>query len=126
MFEVFLERANHLSAARKLVADDADYTSALALLAVHSAISWNDAVSMRLVGNVVKGEDHMRAVVLLEKQCASRKMNRDGFKHLRKLIQEKSKVSYGDQRTTPDAALALAVNSERFERWARQTLERLA
>src|ERR1017187_5902548 len=29
-----------------------DYTSALALLAVHSAISWNDAVSMRLVGNV--------------------------------------------------------------------------
>jgi hypothetical protein len=74
MFEVFLERANHLSAARKLVADDADYTSALALLAVHSAISWNDAVSMRLVGNVVKGEDHMRVVVLLEKQCASRKM----------------------------------------------------
>ena len=83
MFEVFFERANHLSAARRLVADDTDYTSALALLAVHSAIFWNDTVSMRLGGNVVKGEDHMHAVRLLEKQCASRRLNRDGVKHLR-------------------------------------------
>jgi hypothetical protein len=126
MFEVFLERANHLSAARRLVADDADYTSALALLAVHSAISWNDAVSMKLIGSVAKSEDHMVAALVLEKQCASRRLNRDGFKHLKNLIQQKSRVSYGDQRTTPDAALALAVNAERFERWARQTLERLA
>jgi hypothetical protein len=126
MFEVFFERANHLSAARRLVADDTDYTSALALLAVHSAISWNDAVSCKLVGSVVKGEDHMTAATVLEKRCASRKLNRDGFKHLKKLIQEKSRVAYGDHRTTPEAALALAISAERFEKWAIQTLERLS
>ena len=81
---------------------------------------------MKLAGKVVKSEDHMQAALLVEKQCASRKLNRDGFKHLRKLIHEKSRVSYGNRRTTPDIALALAVNSERFERWARQTLEGLA
>jgi len=126
MWEVFLERAQHLSAARKLVADDADYTSALALLAVHSAISWNDAVSVKLAGKPVKSEDHMRAAIMVEKQCVSRKLNYDGVRHLKKLIQEKSRVSYGDQRTTAEAAFALSVSAERFEKWAIQTLERLA
>jgi uncharacterized FlgJ-related protein len=126
MSEVFLERANHLSAARRLIADDPEYTSALALLAVHSAISWRDAVSMKLVGGVTKNKDHMGAVLVLEKQFASRKLNSDGFKHLKKLIQEKSRASYENRRTTPDAALALAISAERFERWAIQTLERLA
>ena len=123
MFEVFFERANHLSAARRLVADDTDYTSALALLAVHSAISWNDTVSMKLSGNVVKGEDHMHAALRLEKQCSSRKLNRDGVKHLMRLIEAKSRISYGDQRTTPEAARSLSVSAERFERWAIQILE---
>jgi enoyl-CoA hydratase/carnithine racemase len=126
MFEVFFERANHLSAARRLVADDADFTSALALLAVHSAISWSDAVAVKLVGSVVKNEDHMTAAQTLEKRCASRRLNRDGLKHLKKLIQEKSKISYGDQRTTSDAARALSISAERFEIWAIKTLERLA
>jgi len=79
MSEVFLERANHLSAARRLIADDPEYTSALALLAVHSAISWRDAVSMKLVGGVTKNKDHMGAVLVLEKQFASRKLNSDGL-----------------------------------------------
>jgi hypothetical protein len=129
MSEVFLERANHLSAARRLVADDPEYTSALALLAVHSAISWRDAVSMKLVGSIAKSKNHMGAVLVLEKHFASRKLNRDGFKHLKKLIQEKSRVSYEDRRTTPDVAFALAISAERFERWAiqvLQTLEKLA
>jgi len=81
---------------------------------------------MKLVGSVTKNKDHMGAVLVLEKQFASRKLNRDGFKHLKKLIQEKSRVSYEDRRTTPDAAFALAISAERFERWAIQTLERLA
>ena len=118
MVEVFLERARHLSAARNLVAGDTDYTAALALLAVHSAISWNDAVLTKFLGHAQKGENHMRAASTLESQCASRKMNSEGIKHLRKLIEAKSRISYGDQRTTPEAALSLSVSAERFERWA--------
>jgi hypothetical protein len=126
MSDVFVERARHLSAARDLVAGDTDYTSALALLAVHSAISWNDAILTRLIGRAQKGENHMRAALALEGQCAARKMNREGVKHLKRLIEAKSKISYGDQRTTPEAALSLSVSAERFERWAIQVLRRFA
>jgi hypothetical protein len=90
MLEVFLERARHLSAARELVAHDAEYMAALALLSVYSAISWNDAVAVKLNGTAARSQNHMSAVSVMEKQCRVRRLNRDGLKHLRKLIQEKS------------------------------------
>lgn len=122
MSEVFLERARHLSAARNLVSGDTDYTSALALLAVHSAISWNDTILTKLTGRARKSENHMGAALVLEGECASRGMNGDGVKHLKRLIEAKSRISYGDQRTTPEAAFSLSVSAERFERWAIQIL----
>ena len=126
MFDVFYERANHLSDARRLVADDVQYTSALALLAVHSAISWSDAMLVKISGRVVQGKRHMRAAEALEKQCISHKLNKDGLKHLKKLLTEKSYVSYGSQRITADEARTLSTSAERFEAWAMQTLRRLS
>lgn len=126
MFEVFFERATQFSAARKLMEGEADYSSPLALLAVHSAISWNDAVLFKLIGGTFKGQDHMDSPRVTEKHCVTRKLNTDGISQLKKLVREKSKISYGDHRITPEAALALSISAERFEKWAVQTLERLA
>lgn len=122
MTEVFQERARHLSNARQLVAGDSSYTSALALLAVHSAISWNDAVLVKLRGKPSSSQNHKDAVRATEQACRRLKVDERGITPLRKLLSEKSRVSYGGQRTTEDAALALAVLADRFEAWANGVL----
>lgn len=123
MSNVFAKRAIQFSAARTLLYEDADYTSALALLAVHAAISWNDAVLIELSGKLVRGNDHMAAARATKKLCAPLKLEGDGTTHLMKLIGAKSRVSYGDEEVTSEFAQALSKTSERFEAWARKILK---
>jgi hypothetical protein len=82
-------------------------------------------VLVKISGRVVQGKRHMRAAEALEKQCISHKLNKDGLKHLKKLLTEKSYVSYGSQRIAADEARTLSTSAERFEAWAMQTLRRL-
>jgi len=123
MSNVFFNRATQFSAARTLLYDGAEYTAALALLSVHSAISWNDAVLTELSGKPVKGEDHMAAARATQRRCAALKLQDEGIKHLVRLIAAKSRVSYGDEEVTVETAQALSKTSERFETWARRTLK---
>jgi len=81
---------------------------------------------MRLTGKIIQGESHARAAMVLEKQCSSRRLNGDGVKHLKKLLGEKSNVSYGNRRITEDEARSLSTSAERFETWAMQTLGRVS
>jgi hypothetical protein len=50
-------------------------------------------------------------------------MDISGLRHLRKLIEKKARVSYGSQRVSLEAAIALSRISERFETWALKSLE---
>lgn len=67
----------------KLVSDDmAAYGSSVALLAVHSSISLNDAIAVALTGMRSKSDDHKRAAKDLEKLCnASKVIDRRGVQH---------------------------------------------
>jgi hypothetical protein len=61
--EFYHERALQLVDAMKLCEDDlSSYAAAVAFLAVHSAISYNDAVLAKLKGRLWKAEDHRQAI----------------------------------------------------------------
>jgi hypothetical protein len=125
MFEVYVERAADFSAARRKLADDQRCASSEALLAVHSAISWNDALLAKMSGKAYKSQDHAKAVVATEQECAKRRLETDGLRHLRKLVAKKSDVAYGDRRISSEVASELSLSAERFEAWAIKSLEKL-
>ena len=67
----------------------------------------------------------MEAVRITEKLCNSKRLNGDGINQLKKLVKEKSRVSYGDQKTTTEVAQVLSIAAERFEAWANNILKEL-
>jgi hypothetical protein len=123
VIDVFLERGNQLAESRKLMEDSSDYTAALALVAVHSAIAFNDALLVKLSGKHLPTADHMTAVKRTRAQCVRMKIATDGLQHLQKLIAAKTNISYGEKRTSIETAIALSVASERFETWVRPLLK---
>ncbi len=116
--EIFVARARELRTARDLVKDDAEYSSATALLAVHSALSLNDALLVQWTGKWTKGSSHQDAVNRTDRECNKRRIETTGLKHLRSLISEKSDISYGNKRVSHSTALGLAEAAKRFEAWA--------
>ncbi len=125
MVEIFLERAKQLSEARKLIELDAEYASATALLAVHSAIAYNDAVLVKLSGKACRGEDHMSAVREVTKRCRARKLDTSGITQLKTLVAAKTRVSYEAQLVSFPYAYELSVASQRFAVWAYKRLEEI-
>ncbi len=121
--DVFIERGDQLSESRKLMTDAPGYTSALALVSIHCAIAFNDALLVKLTGKHDIATDHMLAVKRTKKQCTSKKIPANGIKHLEELLKAKTRVSYSEERTTFDTANRLAVASERFEAWVRPLMK---
>lgn len=123
MVEVFVERGNQLADSRRLMDNDPQYASALALVSIHCAIALNDAFLSKVTGRHHRGEDHMESVRVTRKQCSSRRIPSDGVKHLEDLVRAKTRVSYSGERTTIEVAMRLAIASERFERWVRPLIK---
>lgn len=97
--------------------DDLDaYDAAVALLAVHCAISLNDAVQIAATGKRSRYENHSQTLSDLEGICRANRIDIRGIAHLRWLLTKKTAISYGDRRFT-DAALARD-KAERFQSWA--------
>jgi hypothetical protein len=123
MVDVFIERGDQLSESRKLMKDSPEYTSALALVSIHCAIAFNDALLVKLTGKHEVATDHMIAVKRTKKQCTTKKIPATGIRHLEDLLRAKTRVSYSDERTTFETANRLAVASERFEAWVRPLMK---
>ena len=123
VFEVYRSRGEQLSNAMRLCADDMQaYSSAVALLAIHSAISYNDALLTYLRGTRPKPEDHRTAIKVTRRACAEVKLDSTGINHLEKLLREKSDVSYGDRAVLRDRAQVLSIAAERFQAWVESSL----
>jgi hypothetical protein len=123
-------QAEELLRAMNLLMDDvASYKSAVALLAVHSAIAFNDAVLERLTGSAYKGQDHSEAARKTRAACGKKtingkKIDASGIQHLERLVDKKTLYSYSgivDASSAQDAAM----KATRFADWAyRTTLQR--
>jgi hypothetical protein len=118
------DRALQLANAMELCHDGlAAYASAVALLAVYSAISYNDAVLIKLTGQRSRSQDHKKAVAAITKACKKGLIRTDGIKHLDKLVGAKTDVSYGDKDVDGQMVEALYVAAERFQAWAERLLK---
>jgi len=121
--EVFRSRALQLTNAMRLCSEDCpSYASAVALLAVHSAISYNDALCIRLLGERPKGKDHKDAIPLVTRACKKARIAPDGIKHLERLLSAKTAISYGDRVVNTEHAQKLSTTAERFVKWVEDNL----
>lgn len=103
-----------------LMDDVASYKSAVALLAVHSAIAFNDAVLYWMTGSSHKGEDHSSASKMTLRECKKIKRDISGIKHLEYLLSKKTKYSYNGLVDEMSAKYA-ADKARRFADWAYRT-----
>jgi hypothetical protein len=115
----YIEKADHFFQAMRLAADDLPaYRTGISLLAVHSAISLNDAITAGLTGKKSKHQDHLAAVTELERLSRKHHVgNLNGIGHLRWLVSEKTRIAYSSQRLD-DALVRMSVSrAERFQSW---------
>ena len=123
-FTVYYHRATQLTEAMKLCRDDLSaYASAAVLLAVHSAISYSDALLIWLGGARPRGENHRDAVPALKRACTGAKIEPLGITHLQKLLGAKTDVSYGEKPVDHERVTALCIAAERFQVWAERVLQ---
>jgi hypothetical protein len=124
-FTVYYRRATQLAEAMKLCQDDLPaYASAAALLAVHSSISYSDAVLIGLGGTRRHGEDHRQAVAALRRECTKAKVDQRGIKHFQSLASAKTDISYGEKQVDDERISKLCITAERFQVWAERILQK--
>jgi len=122
-FSTYYRRATQFASAMKLCQDDLSaYASAAALLAVHSAISYSDALLIGLGSKRPRGEDHREAIAALKRACSGARIQRQGIAHLQKLLGAKTDVSYGEKQVDFERIEALCITAERFQTWAERIL----
>jgi hypothetical protein len=124
-FSVYRRRAAQFASAMKLCQDDLSaYASAAALLAVHSAISYSDALLIGLNGTRPRGENHREAITALKRACTGARIDHQGIAHLQRLLNAKTDISYGEKQVDSERIAALCIVAERFQVWAERILQR--
>jgi hypothetical protein len=124
--QLYIHRATDFLEGMQLTRTDESYWNSSALLAIHSAVSYSDALRLGLGDQKLSADDHQKAADTLHTLLASRNLeDQSAFKHLRFLLKRKSLVTYGNQRLDSTDYEALFTNAERFALWARKTGRKL-
>jgi len=124
-FTIYHRRATQFANAMKLCQDDLpSYASAAVLLAVHSAISYSDALLIGLGNARPRGENHQEAVTALKRACTVARIDHLGITQLQKLLSAKTDISYGEKQVDSERITALCIAAERFQVWAERILQR--
>jgi hypothetical protein len=101
-----------------------EYWTAAGVLIVHSAIAYADARSIRLSGQKSAGENHEDAIALLETIVADSEEKIKALNQLRRIIMEKTAVSYMGEMFSASQTKELWKRLERFRFWAERVLSR--
>jgi hypothetical protein len=123
----FLGRARDFLEGMKLLSDDlVQYRYSSALLGIHGALSYADALRVGLGSTTLSSDNHQNAVGDLKSMLASRKFeNLRGIDRLGKLLAFKSKIAYTSETTTEKDIKDILVQAERFAAWAEDTGKKL-
>lgn len=106
------------------LAREHEYWNAAGLLIVHGSIAYSDAVAIRLAGVKSTSDNHHDAIGLLA-DAAAREKDRDrALGHLRRIIEEKSRVSYTGEVFRRAEIEALETHAQRFREWCEAVLGR--
>ena len=116
----YTEKADQFLKGMKLLNNDSgDLRYGVGLLAVHSAISLSDAISVGLTGDRGKYQDHTQAARELKRLCASNKVSDvQGIRHFEWLLGRKNAIAYEDRRFGDDSMRLAVEKAERFNVWA--------
>ncbi len=119
----YRNRARDFLDGMRFLQDDMDafgYSSAL--LGIHGAISYSDALRTGMGRKKVSSDDHSKATSDLESLLKSRNFeNRKGIGHLSKLLGMKSRIEYEPVRTRENEIEETVKHAERFAKWAEAT-----
>ena len=103
----------------QLIRYDAPYRNSAALLAIHSAISYTDALRVGLGDDRLTGDNHQQATKSLRRLLAvDETTDQEGLRHFEYLVSHKSQIAYGDERLTENELRRLIIKAERFAKWA--------
>jgi hypothetical protein len=116
----YVDKADHFLQGMRLLADDVEaYRTGIGLLAVHSAISLNDAIFAGIRGERWTADNHFAAVHELERICNELKITAaQGIRHFSLLLSNKTEFAYGTQRIDDSAVKSAVDRAERFANWA--------
>ncbi|NCQ17596.1 MAG: hypothetical protein GW805_04655 [Ignavibacteria bacterium] len=101
-----------------------EYFTAAGVLIVHSAIAYTDALCIKLSGVKSIGENHEDAVALVESAVGDTGEKSKALNQLRRIIEEKTKVSYLGDLYTSSQTKEMWKRLERFRKWALEILLR--
>lgn len=101
-----------------------EYWTAAGVIIVHSAIAFTDALSIKSSGVKSVGENHEDAVTLLNTTVAESREKLQAINQLRRIIEEKTKVSYLGELYSSAQAKEMWKRLERFRKWANEILMR--
>lgn len=93
-----------------------------ALLGIHSAISYSDALRAGMGRTILSSDDHDRAASDLESLLKSRNYeNRKGVGHFRALLGRKGWIAYQTITVRENEIENIVKHTERFAKWAEET-----
>jgi hypothetical protein len=117
---LYLKRGRDFLEGMRLLRDDAAaYGYSSALLAIHGAIAYCDALRAGLGDDKPASDDHSKASEVLKKLLASRQYERpEGVERLSRILAKKSDVAYGKEAVQIEKVQSLLLQTERFVTWA--------
>ncbi len=101
-----------------------EYWTAAGVLIVHASIAYADALSIKLSGQRSAGDSHEDTVLLMEEIVASSEEKKLAINQLRRIIEEKTRVSYMGELYSPSQTKDMWKQLVRFRRWAIFILDR--
>jgi hypothetical protein len=103
---------------------DLEYWTAAGVLIVHAAIAYADALCIQQAGVRSGADNHEEAAALLEQSVPSNESTSNAIRHLRRIIDEKTKVSYLGELYSRSQTKTLWARLDRFRQWAKKILQR--
>jgi len=100
------------------LAREFEYWNAAGVLIVHAAIAYTDAITIKVAGVKSRGEDHAQAARLMEEVVALDENGRKALNKLRRLIEEKTIVSYSGKIYQKNDIERMWKLLERYKNWA--------
>jgi len=102
--------------------DLAGYRYSAALLAIHGAISYCDALRIGLGSQNLSSENHQAASGELKILLSARNIkNSGGVDRLSRLLEMKSKIAYSSYLSSESDIKQIVLRAERFAAWAEAT-----
>ena len=98
------------------------YGNGLAIIAIHAAIAYTDALTIAYRGIKSQDGDHARAADVLAHALGQKREHTAQISRLRRILQAKSDASYSGQYYTLDDGKRIVRETTEFIRWAEDML----